>query len=237
MQPVKSHDLTMPSAQVRNASKSSARQQLIEAAERLFAADGIDAVSLRQINVAAGQKNSSAAHYHFGSKDALILAIYGSRMANVNVRREATIDTLESAGKQNDIRILIEAIVQPIVDEIDADDSGPHYIGFMAQAMGHPQLDLEALWQQENNSGLVRLLGLLRKALPHLTGPLFGQRFGLAFEQIIHSLADRERLRDTAFTRFEVNSRLFVNNLIDSIAGGMSAPISAQTKTLLEKLE
>ena len=46
------------------------REELILAAERLFSEFGIDAVSLRQINAAAGQRNSSAAHYQFGSKDA-----------------------------------------------------------------------------------------------------------------------------------------------------------------------
>jgi len=224
----------MSSTAPKESSRSGARQQLIAAAEKLFAESGIDAVSLRQINVAAGQKNSSAAHYHFGSKDALILAIYGNRMASVNVRREAAIDALEAAGQQQNIRKLVETIVQPIVEEIDADASGRHYIGFMAQAMGHPQLDLEALWQQDNNTGLVRLLNHLRTALPHLEGPLFGQRFGLAFEQIIHSLSDRERLRGTA--QFDVNSQMFVSNLIDSIAGGMSAPVSDETQKQLEKL-
>ena len=36
------------------------REQLILAAERLFARDGLDNVSLRQINAEAGQRNSSA---------------------------------------------------------------------------------------------------------------------------------------------------------------------------------
>ena len=38
------------------------REELILAAERLFSEFGIDAVSLRQINAAARQRNSSAAH-------------------------------------------------------------------------------------------------------------------------------------------------------------------------------
>lgn len=227
----------MPLAQPRNASKSVARQQLIAAAERLFAEAGIDAVSLRQINLAAGQKNSSATHYHFGSKDALILAIYGSRMASVNTRREAALDDVIRNGKQSDIRTLVETIVQPIVDEIHTDDSGGHYIGFMAQAMGHPQLDLEALWKQRNNTGLVRLIGLLREALPDVPEPLFGQRFGLAFQQIVYSLADREKLRITEKQQFEVNNRLFISNLIDNIAGGMSATVSDKTREQLRQVK
>jgi AcrR family transcriptional regulator len=223
----------MSDAAFRKPSRSVAQQQLIAAAERLFAESGIDAVSLRQINVAAKQKNSSAAHYHFGSKEALILAIYGARMESVNIRRESALAGLEAGNQQQDIRALVETIVQPIVDEIDADDSGSAYIGFMAQAIGHPQLDLAALWQQEHSDGLVRVLKLLQAALPHLQEPLFGQRFGLAFEQIIHSLADREKLRGSD-TGFKVHSDLFLSNLIDSIAGSMTAAISDQT---LEQLK
>ena len=215
--------------------KAGARQQLIAAAERLFAESGIDAVSLRQINVAAGQKNSSAAHYHFGSKDALILSIYDVRMASVNKRRVDLLERIERNKKTADIRALVEAIVLPIIEEIDADHAGHYYIRFMAQAIGHPQLDLVSLWQQQHSGGLEKTLNYLSTALPHIPKILFGQRFGLAFEQIVHSLADREKLRKSSSHNFEVNSELFVNNLIDTISGGMSAPVSVATQTSLDK--
>jgi len=227
----------MPEPQRKTSAKEHTRQQLILAAERLFAESGIDGVSLRQINVAAGQKNSSAAHYHFGSKDALILSIYQHRMEHVNERRIATLEQIESAGNADDVRQLVDAIVHPIVDEIDADDSGRNYIRFMAQAIGHPQLDLIALWKQEHSGGLARALELLRAALPNVPDPIFGQRFGLSFEQIVHSLADREKLRRSAKNTFEVDSALFVNNLIDCIAGAMSAPVSKATQRELKRLQ
>ncbi len=226
----------MSVAQAKNTIRSGARQQLIAAAEQLFAESGIDAVSLRQINVAAGQKNSSAAHYHFGSKQALILAIYSYRMEHVNQRRIMMLEQIEQAGKQRNIRNLIEAIVCPIVAEIDADSSGRHYIRFMAQAIGHPQLDLIELWQQEYGEGLATTLQLLRAALPDLPEPLFGQRFGLVFEQIVHSLADREKLRRTTGGNFKVDSQLFVSNLVDVISGSMTAPVSAETRNALKKV-
>ena len=216
--------------------RSTARDQLIAAAEKLFAESGIDGVSLRQINVAAGQKNSSAAHYHFGSKEALMLSIYNVRMESVNRRRIAAVDEIEQNDRAGDVRALVGAIVEPIVQEIDADASGQHYIRFMAQAIGHPQLDLVELWQQEHSGGLARLLQLLREALPHVPDPIFGQRFGLAFEQIVHSLADREKLRQSAKNTFEIDSALFVSNLIDCISGAMSAPVSDETREKLARL-
>lgn len=227
----------MSAAQSQKTSRPGARQQLIAAAERLFAESGIDAVSLRQINVEAGQKNSSAAHYHFGSKEALVLSIYQMRMANVNVHRVNRLEDIEDAGQQQDVRSLVGAIVLPIVAEIDNAEGGQHYIRFMAQAIGHPQLDLAELWQQENSGGLATALQLLRKAIPHVPDPIFGQRFGLAFEQIIHSLADREKLRQSSRSSFEIDSAVFVNNLIDTIAGGMSASVSQATYDSLEQAQ
>jgi len=226
----------MADAQRNMTTREHTRRQLILAAEKLFAESGIDGVSLRQINIEAGQKNSSAAHYHFGSKDSLILSIYQHRMAHVNERRLITLEKMQSDRKENSVRDLVGAIVNPIVAEIDADESGRNYIRFMAQAIGHPQLDLVELWRQEHSGGLARALELLRHALPDVPDPLFGQRFGLAFEQIVHSLADREKLRSSPQNTFEVDAPLFVSNLIDCIAGAMAAPISTQTHSELQRL-
>jgi AcrR family transcriptional regulator len=226
----------MPETHRKSSVREQTRKQLISAAEKLFAKDGIDGVSLRQINLEAGQKNSSAAHYHFGSKDSLIMAIYQHRMENVNERRLKKISELESSGDEKNIRALVGAIVYPIVEEIDADMSGRHYIRFMAQAIGHPQLDLIELWQQEHSGGLSRTIDLIRKALPDTPSAIVGQRFGLAFEQIVHSLADREKLRKSAKHSFEVNSALFVSNLVDCISGAMAAPVSPETSRELQRL-
>ena len=220
----------MAQPQSRSSAGDQTRYRLLLAAEGLFAESGIDSVSLRQVNVAARQKNSSAAHYHFGSKDALILSICRYRMSRVNRRRVAALDEIEHCGDAENLRQLVGAFVQPIVQEIDADAAGRNYIRFMAQAIGHPQLDLLELWQQEHNEGLRRLLELLRSALPDIPEPIFGQRFGLAFEQTIHSLADREKLRQSTKKTFTVDSALFVNNLIDCVTGAISAPLSEQTR-------
>jgi len=226
----------MAETQRKGAAREQTRHQLILAAEKLFAESGIDGVSLRQINVAAGQKNSSAAHYHFGSKESLILSIYQNRMKHVNERRLAALERLQKASRQPCVRDLVGVVVYPIVEEIDADQSGRNYIRFMAQAIGHPQLDLMELQRQENRGGLVKALQLMRKALPKVPDPIFGQRFGLAFEQIVHSLADREKLRGSSATHFEIDAALFVSNLVDCISGAMAAPVSTETRKELKRI-
>src|SRR3546814_3777931 len=45
------------------------RARLVGTAERLFADRGIESVTLAEINIAAGQRNKNATHYHFGDKE------------------------------------------------------------------------------------------------------------------------------------------------------------------------
>ncbi len=209
------------------------REALILAGERLFAELGIDGVSLRQINTATGQRNSSAAHYHFGSKEALIHAIYSYRMERVNRRRLTMLDELLADGEEKNVAAILETIVYPIVEEIHESEGGSNYIRFLAQVMGHPQINLTELWSSRFAAGLAKVMSLLRLALPEVGEPLLGQRFGLMWEQMIHSLADRKQLSSFADSGVSIDRELFVSNLIDTLAGGLSAPVSDTTKRKL----
>ena len=60
---------------------------MIRAGERLFGESGIDGVSLREVAAAAGQGNTSAVRYHFGSKDGLVAAIFAANVCWFSMRR------------------------------------------------------------------------------------------------------------------------------------------------------
>ena len=72
------------------------RRQLILAGMRLMAKRGFDGVSMRSVNVAAGAKNSSAAHYHFGSKQGLVEAIVDTLSEDVASVRRPLLLTMET---------------------------------------------------------------------------------------------------------------------------------------------
>ena len=65
------------------------KTRILDAAERLFAQDGIKATSLRAITEAAAA-NLAAVNYHFGSKEALVHAVYGRRSATARDSGSAT---------------------------------------------------------------------------------------------------------------------------------------------------
>ena len=66
------------------------KTRLLDAAERLFSDRGFEAVSHRDIAVAAAV-NLAAVNYHFGSKDRFIRAVIKRRVDSINARRLAAL--------------------------------------------------------------------------------------------------------------------------------------------------
>lgn len=208
------------------------REKLVAAAERLFAERGVDNVSLREINRAAGQKNVAALHYHFGSRRALLVAIFERRMSGINRRRLDMLEALAGAGRDGDIREIVAAMVLPLAEQLGRSERGSHYVRFLAQAVADPNLDVGGLIRGRFDHGFAETRRLLRAILAGMPPEIAEQRIRLAGEQMIFALAARER-RMANDERPDVDLWLFVDNLIDSLAGMLSAPVSEQTRARL----
>ena len=90
-------------------------ERLLDAAEVLFAERGIDAVSVRAVNAAAGA-NVAAVHYHFGSKDALLDAVLRRRMDALGERRRAMLASLPDCARRPTVPAVVEALVVPLAE-------------------------------------------------------------------------------------------------------------------------
>jgi AcrR family transcriptional regulator len=217
------------------------RDKLVLAAERLFAERGIDNVSLREINRAAGQRNVAALHYHFGTREALLEAIFERRMAGIDRRRVALLDALEAEGRDDTIRAAVEAMVLPLAEQLDPAADGGRYVQFLAQAISDPGVDVGGLVRDKFDHGMVRTRRLARRILDHLPAEIVDERMTLASAHMVHALADKARRRaarplagrragerpgETAF---------FVANLIDSLTGALNAPASQETLASLDE--
>jgi AcrR family transcriptional regulator len=91
------------------------RLRLKKTALKLFAQRGIENVSIRDIQAAAGQKNNGSITYYFSSRDALIREIVtdvAKILDNDNNRR---LDALEARGGPTSVREVAE-ILLPVVE-------------------------------------------------------------------------------------------------------------------------
>src|SRR5437763_10963302 len=91
-----------------------AADRLLDAAERLFAASGIEAVSVRAVNVAAGM-NPAAVHYHFGGKPEIVRAVLDRRMAALGARRSGLLAAHRAAGTVSAAAV-VDVLVTPLVE-------------------------------------------------------------------------------------------------------------------------
>ncbi|MEM1333904.1 MAG: hypothetical protein AAGG08_10630, partial [Actinomycetota bacterium] len=78
--------------------------------------------SLREVAVAAGQRNHSATQYHFGDRGGLVAAVFEHRMQVVNDRRHRRLDELSERGESTDLEQLVDAVVIPLVEVVDEPD-------------------------------------------------------------------------------------------------------------------
>jgi AcrR family transcriptional regulator len=214
------------------------REQLILAGERLFARSGLENVSLRQINSAAGQRNSSAAHYHFGSKEELIRAIHEYRGERINKRRHAMLAGMAAAEREQ-VRPLMKALVYPIVAEVEETEGGGNFIMFLSQLYSNPALNLITMWRSHLSESVGAVYQHLRGVLPEIPDEVAGMRFGLMWVAMINALADRQRLTmadpgETAISR--ALPVLFVSNVVDMLCGAAAAPLSADTEAEIREI-
>jgi AcrR family transcriptional regulator len=199
---------------------------LILAAERLFAERGIEAVAMRHINQAANQRNMSAAHYHFGSRDGLIRAVLMHRWPELDRRRG---DLLRRSGPGRDIRFYLEAFVEPLIEELAPREEGNFYLRFMQQYERFRgdygfarQLSPAGVEIYDN---LERLIGYLPEAVRRL-------RIGYLINMIHSVLAITEERLGTGEVA-QADIRLIAANLVDMCAAALVAPLSAGTLDLL----
>ena len=113
------------------------KQRLIAAAETLFAERGIDGVSLREINAAASQKNSTALQYHFRNRFGLLVAVLGKHHVDVEARRNEMLDLYEARGV-DDLRALADALVRPSATKLADPDGGRPYLRIHSQCINRP---------------------------------------------------------------------------------------------------
>jgi AcrR family transcriptional regulator len=198
-------------------------ERLISAAEVLFASHGIDGVSLREINRAAGAKNASALQYHFRDRDGLLRALMAKHRRDVEARRHAMLDAYEADGR-DDLRTLAGALVRPLAAKLSDSDGGPQYLQILADLTNRPRAVVDPADLDDPASSIYRwrqlVGGLLAEDVTRLHRRFAAIRFSA------HEIARRARSGP------HTDDRLFTSDLIDLVTGLLSAPLSDETRRL-----
>ena len=204
---------------------ASTAAHLLDVAERLFARRGIDAVSLREIVRESGQNNLSAAHYHFGSREALIGALLARRIRAINTVRHQRLDALEAEGRDDQVHAIVSTTVFTLGDAVKSNAWGPDYVRVAAQVLMSPSAAAVVFLDPDTMSGQIRCRDMLRRILPQLPAQVFMDRSRILNSETTYGIA---RWIDAHGAVTSANSRRFnalLRNISDFLAAGVAAPV------------
>ncbi|WP_169986805.1 helix-turn-helix domain-containing protein [Microbispora sp. H10836] len=203
-------------------------RRLVDAAERLFAERGIDAVSLREINAAAGQRNSTALQYHFGDRAGLLKAVLAKHRPEIEARRHQLLDEYEARGPLPPAqarRTLAAALVRPAAAKLADPDGGRAYLRVMEQLLHRMPPSIP----DDGGGSIGRWRELVAPLLPEAAVRLH-QRF-MAIRMTYVELARRAGAAPAR------DDRLFTSHLIDVVTAVLASDVSEETARLLAERE
>jgi AcrR family transcriptional regulator len=97
-------------------------ERLKKTARHLFAEKGLETVTVREILLAAGDKNGASLNYYFRTKEDLIREIIEDQFVEMNNRWTARLREADAAGVKLSISDLIRLIVDESVRSFPSDD-------------------------------------------------------------------------------------------------------------------
>jgi AcrR family transcriptional regulator len=204
-----------------------AKRSLILAAERLIGDRGYRAVSLREIALAAGQRNNSAAQYHFGSKRGLVEAVLRFRMQPINERRLAMLADMAATGRSEDLRSLVEALIVPWLEAVGDPERPTHYARFLSQVAFLPDFNIYTMLDDSYTGGLRIVQDGILHSMENLPRPIAVQRTHMINRLMVSAMADQERTAQFADGWWRVTAP---SDLIDLAVAMVCAPVSPEAE-------
>ena len=214
------------------------RTRILDAAEELFMQHGFEGTSMRLLTAKAGA-NLAAVNYHFGSKDALIEAVFRRRLDPMNAARIAELDRLEkeAAGRPSSkeaacgvlspeqiIRAFVGASLRMIED---ARGGGRNFIRLLGRTYTDPQKPIRALIGQLYAPAMERFKAAFERALPQMPREELVWRMHFMFGTLAYTLAATDTVQLIAGCKPEdrYDARLLEARLAAFLVAGLLAPL------------
>ena len=196
------------------------RDKLITIGQHLFAEQGVFRVPLRTVIEQAGQKNTSALHYHFGGREGLLNAIIERHNVGIEEERAAMLIALRSAELEDDVPAVVRAFVLPFARKLETVE-GREFLRVIAQLS-----DLFDFWEDGppgTPTEAHAVMVMLAAAVPGQSSAIRHERVTTLLMLIADALALRAR-RIEQRRQLALSNAQFIANLVDMSVGALQAP-------------
>lgn len=203
--------------------KGDIKQRLILAALELFAQQGINGVSMRNINVLAGTKNSGAAHYHFGNKLGLVEAVLVFLSDEVSAIRNQHFQNLQHkiASGSADADTILTAFYSPYIYLYREREFGAQAIKLFARLALDASPEIQKVVNRQFSDRFELLAQLLSTVLPPIDPNTLRRHILFSWVSAIHALANLDFLANNFYGDLSIPQEQLMRQFINFILNGM----------------
>ena len=197
--------------------------RILDTAEVLFAQKGFAETSLRAITSKAGV-NLAAVNYHFGSKEALIQAVFERFLTPFSAALGAKLDEMETTGTPDTPENVLGIVFRLALGTHPEDPQrAAIFFRLSGQAYSQPQDHLRAWLREHYGPVFRRFLALLRRAVPDVPPMELFWRVHFSLGAVIFTLSGMESLQAISKKDFNqsVTAAHITQQLLPFVVGGI----------------
>lgn len=198
---------------------SDTRTALLQSAQRLIAERGLGTVSVKDITRAAGARNPSAVHYHFGNLETLIKEVFAQRYRAIEQQRAVRLANVDEADPARRLVALMAAAIAPFM-ECCLDEEGRLYVRFCLQFSSDPRFNLLELVTEYGMPSLISLRAKVAACVPDIPEEVVNARLRQAFSIALVQAADYSRQLEAGL---QIAPEQAVREASSSLAGYIAA--------------
>jgi AcrR family transcriptional regulator len=201
------------------------KNRILDAAEELFAEQGIGATSLRSITGAA-EVNPASIHYHFGGKQALLGAVIARRLDPLNQERLRRFDRLREESRDTipSVQSVVDAYVAPALQLSDAPGSGgARFMRLLGRFYNEASDQALELLRRQLQPVVRRFAEALQAALPAIDQETLAWRVHFLVGAMSHTMACREQLGWLSEHADRNDVASAIDELVAFASGGLAA--------------
>lgn len=210
------------------------KEAILDAAEAIFAEVGFEKASIRQI-VAAADVNLAAVHYHFGSKEALVEAVFTRCVGPVNAERLELLHAIESAHPAGPLPLeaLLEAFLAPMIRHARAEaPRRAKMTRLYGRLVAEPSDALEHMMKRQFGGVVKRFAAAFHRAIPEVPEPELMWRIFFTVGAAAHLLLDPPGFKKVSHGMCDpADVDAALEHLVRFAAAGLRAPAATLKET------
>jgi AcrR family transcriptional regulator len=211
------------------------RTLILDTAEALFAEQGYDGTSMRLITSKA-KVNLASINYHFGSKHALLEAVYDRRIGGINAERLVRLEQLEKIHSKSVIPVsdLVEAYARPALKLArDNTAGGKYFIRLLGRSYLEPSPVLQDRIREMYEGVSDRFRAAFVKALPDVSPQDLYWRLHFMVGVIAFCMTGTDMMRMIASSKIQDNNDFdqLMQRLVTFVSHGLMSPVEQDNLT------